>query len=513
MLPDDYEGVAQDVVATNLWANNILMSIKASDYWAVSNDFKPLMHTWYLGIIVQFYVVFTAILITAKNLIRTEKDITIHIVGICFIISLILFLLPNFGMTARFYYLPFRLFEFSAGCWVALWVNNHSFKIKEGSSLALSVVAYLCVLALLFFNSELIPASVKLLLTVFLTCLLLVSLPNVNSKVDVILSNRWVALVGKCSFSIYIWHQIVFAFCRYSFTSDFTAGIFTLLLLITAVLSVLSYIFIEQRVSTAISEPKGKRRVVIESVCGVALCVGVSMWLYMNSGVIRDVPELDTYKETVFRGMHIAYNERAGRFDKDFESSDKLHWVVVGDSYGRDWTNVLNESGISDDVEISYCYRNKQEQQIDRLKNADLIFCAMSIIPEVEIIQKFIRLLNYNNINIDKLRIIGSKRYGICNGQVYARHNRPDYWDATVEIGEEYFTKNEEFKLKWGEQYIDMVTPVYAGGHSVRVFSDDHKYISQDTEHFAEGGAKYYARLLKPVIMKQIEWCKQQHIE
>ncbi len=43
MLPDDLENLCQSVVASNLSANNILMRITSSDYWAIKNDYKPLI--------------------------------------------------------------------------------------------------------------------------------------------------------------------------------------------------------------------------------------------------------------------------------------------------------------------------------------------------------------------------------------------------------------------------------------------------------------------------------------
>ena len=54
MLPDDFENLCQAIVASNVSANNILMYITSSDYWAVKNEYKPLMHTWSLGIEEQF---------------------------------------------------------------------------------------------------------------------------------------------------------------------------------------------------------------------------------------------------------------------------------------------------------------------------------------------------------------------------------------------------------------------------------------------------------------------------
>ncbi len=56
MLPDAYENLGESVVATNLFSNNVLEAIVSKDYWALNNNFKPLMHTWYVGIIFEYYV-------------------------------------------------------------------------------------------------------------------------------------------------------------------------------------------------------------------------------------------------------------------------------------------------------------------------------------------------------------------------------------------------------------------------------------------------------------------------
>jgi peptidoglycan/LPS O-acetylase OafA/YrhL len=61
MLPDDLENLCQSIVASNFSSNNILMKITSEDYWALKNDYKPLMHTWSLGIEEQFYLIFPLI--------------------------------------------------------------------------------------------------------------------------------------------------------------------------------------------------------------------------------------------------------------------------------------------------------------------------------------------------------------------------------------------------------------------------------------------------------------------
>src|SRR5690349_7687321 len=57
MLPDDLENLSQSIIATNFFSNNILQLITVRNYWDIMNEYKPLMHTWSLGVEEQFYIV------------------------------------------------------------------------------------------------------------------------------------------------------------------------------------------------------------------------------------------------------------------------------------------------------------------------------------------------------------------------------------------------------------------------------------------------------------------------
>ena len=56
MLPDDLENLSESVVASLACSNNILSWITTNSYWDMSNELKPLMHLWYVGGLVEFYV-------------------------------------------------------------------------------------------------------------------------------------------------------------------------------------------------------------------------------------------------------------------------------------------------------------------------------------------------------------------------------------------------------------------------------------------------------------------------
>ena len=67
MMSLHYKLACEAVVGTNFFVNNIIQYITSGDYWEAANEYKPLMHTWYVGILVQFYLIFPLIFIIAKK--------------------------------------------------------------------------------------------------------------------------------------------------------------------------------------------------------------------------------------------------------------------------------------------------------------------------------------------------------------------------------------------------------------------------------------------------------------
>ena len=104
MLPDDLENLAQSVVASNFSANNILMLITSSDYWATKNEYKPLMHTWSLGIEEQYYLIYPFLLLLVFKL---RSNLVFHFLVLISLISIVLFIFYG-NPASRFYLLQYR---------------------------------------------------------------------------------------------------------------------------------------------------------------------------------------------------------------------------------------------------------------------------------------------------------------------------------------------------------------------------------------------------------------------
>ena len=493
MLPDDYENLSQSVIATNGFANNILAAITTKNYWDVTNEFKPLMHTWYVGVVMQFYLVYPFLFFLAMLNKKNLKGTLLTIVSTLAVVSLLVYFATT-DTAERFYYLPSRFFEFAVGGVAALIYNPEKDKPFGKGYVYL---CYVLLLALMFINAEMIPAIIRLVAVVGLSCVVLCSQDVLENKVT---GNKILSKIGAASYSIFIWHQILLAFYRYTITSKFTIGSYAILLVGTAFMSWLSYKFIEQGTTKALKLKSGKT-ILYTSTAFVflALCA-FACFIYMRAGVVRDVPELYISKNDIHRGMHAEYCDRGYRYDKPFVT-DKKHWYVIGNSFGRDFVNVILESSVSDSVEISYSTDIEFRNELDRFKNADMVFVSTlglnrDLVTQVEILGLA------NGLTTDNIIVVGEKNFGESNGQVYANRNNADYFEQYIDVEdtERYINNNRHFAEKYGNRFIDMMSMVTNETNQVRVFTPDHHYMSADCRHLSKGGAKFFA--------KMIDWSK-----
>lgn len=484
MLPDDLENLSQSVVATNLFSNNILLYITTGDYWNIINDFKPLMHTWSLGIEEQFYLLYPFVFLLFRD---KRLKYLLPALFILTSISLILFL-SHQNQAATFYLIPYRFFELSAGGIGALW-------IKEKNILNKLRPLYILILACILLVDIQIDAKILLLISVVSTLLLMVS--SGSKFINLMLENKLMIGIGKISFSLYMWHQIVLAFARYTILDNPESVHYLIIFSIILLLSILTYYFIEKPF-------RNKTRVPDKSllwIVGIAFTISMvtSLYIYTKGGVIRDVPELDINKSGAERNLNSKYNSRIYSFDNDFSNNKKIKVLVVGDSFARDWANVLCESEFNSYLEISYVevpfpelFNNCYEKS-NRFSQADIIFISATIIDT----NQYNKLVSGLHLNIDNIWLTGTKNFGVNNGIFYNRRFQTNYLNERVSISKEYLVRNQSMQKTWGDHYIDLMSKVIDNENKVPVFTPEGKFISQDCKHFTHQGAKYYARLFK----------------
>ena len=492
MLPDNYENLAESVVASCLFAENILEAITTKNYWDVVNLYKPLMHLWYIGVLVQvqfFLVIVFAIGIKLKG--RLKGSIIRNTVIILAVFSFVLYLCPFFSDANKFYMPWFRAYEILFGVLVAFAPRKRISRKKQDILKSISLLAAVFIIAMLFFVRY-GAQQVRLIAMVLCTCLLLLYFRQ-SEECNCSIA-RCFAKIGQASYSIYIVHQIVVAYMYYCLVEQFSYTILPAYLMVVAVSASLMYWLIEKRTLKI----KGKKWIIAQTIlCG--LLISVSLMIYMRAGVVKDVPELDITINEYHRGMHAEYCDEPYIYNTDFTASDKVKVLVVGNSFGRDWINVLLESQVSNDVEISYLPFHSEEDLIGeedilwgRAKDADIVFFVLG--PDYsDIPDAYIKL-----IPEDKLYVVGNKNFGKSNGIIYCKRNDADYQNATVKLDDDLVEYNDWMSEKYGERYVSILDCVRTSETSVRVFTQEGKFISQDCRHLTQNGAKF--------IASKIEW-------
>lgn len=504
MLPDDLDNLAQSVFASNFSANNILMYITSSDYWAVKNEYKPLMHTWSLGVEEQFYLIYPFIFLSLPG---ARSRHVLPVLGILTLLSFSLFLFWG-NPAEKFYLLHYRFFEFIAGGLAAVYFKKATFNqySYSGYLLALSIVMVLITLATPTFLSHSIEVTA---ITLFTTTILVAGnfFFGRNTWYDRLLTNRPLVTIGKISFSIYMVHQVVFAFARYAYLEEITALWALVLVAITLSISFFTYHYIEN----PFRNPQlfSIKKVLALLIPVFLISSAASLYIYSVGGIIRDYPALNIYRDKstiqrkLFRvttNIHIHYNEDVRQLDKDFEPSDQLKILVIGNSFGRDITNILLESEELRSTQIRYfdiSRINTDNAFPERAKEADRIVFAGY------------RLINYgftdgieadHQLSLDrgKIWVFGTKSYGTHNG-IHYNSLRPSTNFSTyrTKIETSIYELNQEMKDIWGDRFIDLMAPIADENGEVLVFTPTGKFLSSDTAHLTEEGARYYAALLK----------------
>lgn len=498
MLPDDLENLCQSIFATNFSANNILMHITSADYWAVKNDYKPLMHTWSLGIEEQFYLLYPVIFFFLKG---DKKWLILPLLIFLATISLLLFFTYN-NTSSKFYFLQYRFFELAIGGICAIIFKREcKFYTKSSYFLFAFLIAIIYMLSFNVIESYEIKVFVTTILTAGILVLGGLHFEN-NVFYKVLISNKLFIGIGKISFSIYMWHQIVYAFSRYFLVDKITLKYAIILSIIIVVLSIISYYFIENpfrnrnRIKT--------KPLLITIVISFLLITGSALYVYMMGGIIKNVPELGLTTSnrplqlnffSSQNNINIEYNENVKtNFDKPFSENNKsrIKVLVLGNSYGRDVSNVLLESSFKDSIEVRYSHLQglsleSEEDLKIRIKKADFIFFGSNY-PTEQIIQKY-------NIDMSKVWIIGTKDFGNSNGIHYNRKIE-NYSTYRTYMKTGVLEKNQKLKKEWGIRYIDLIDLISDSEGRVLVFSPDGKFISQDTLHFTKFGAIFFAQLL-----------------
>jgi peptidoglycan/LPS O-acetylase OafA/YrhL len=241
----DMTDFAESILAVLTFSSNLLFWSETS-YFDTAGEMKPLLHTWSLAVEEQYYIAFPLLLLAVR---RTGPLVATWVLAVLAAASL---LLAQFAVelqpSAAFFLLPTRAWELLIGAIVSLLhlrrpqaFTNQRILSEVGGLAGLGMIAY----ALWSFDPSTPTPSFTTLIPVSGTALILAWAQG-GTLAARILSFRPFVGLGLISYSVYLWHQPLFAFARHASIDEPPLSLRLLLAVASVVCGIFSWRFVEQ---------------------------------------------------------------------------------------------------------------------------------------------------------------------------------------------------------------------------------------------------------------------------
>ncbi len=439
-------------------------------YAADASIYKPLLHTWSLAVEWQFYIAYPVVVWVVNRFFK--KYFFEIILGITLLsLQYSSFIVTNYP-DAAFFLLPSRVWELTMGGLVTFYNREKLNRTIKGSFVYLChkslplLGLFLIIHSMIFIGHEIHHPSFMTLIPVIGTCLFLMFAHKGEISSDT-LSTTPIVYVGLISYSLYLWHQPIFVFFRYLKHDYFRYEQFALLLVISLLLSTLSYIFIEKEY---------RRKIIQGKLYFLTMLVTFFLLFFIHQtiqnkgfperlkGNAKDVYNM--YKVPEYRRLENPIDlgdsyrgQVQERSQCNFRTVDTAcrfgdeSWVTIGDSYVGQYDFALNElTKANNEGMISLAYEQCP-------------FVSPSIwfgnVPECSIVNED-RLAFTSNLNAAKKFIVAANYWQFENAKTKTKD--------PIEDGKKGFSGGEILKtdIAW-KSYANNISNLLEAGHEVYV--------------------------------------------
>tara|TARA_B100001057_G_scaffold93804_1_gene90172 strand:- start:12157 stop:14073 length:1917 start_codon:yes stop_codon:yes gene_type:complete len=241
LLPIEFKSFLNSILSSIFFYSNLYFHYSGEAYGQTILSDQPLLHTWSLSVEEQFYILYPILFIFLLGVFKDKIKFLFYL----FIITSVIFssYISESHSSFNFYMITNRAWELACGALIS--INHFHNKKKENNNFWKILGFVLIIFSFFFFDSANNHPSYLTLIPV-LGCCMIINNYNNDNFIDKILKNKFFVKIGLISYSLYLWHHPILSFGKISgFTENSLLAKF-ILILISFLLSILTYNYIEK---------------------------------------------------------------------------------------------------------------------------------------------------------------------------------------------------------------------------------------------------------------------------
>lgn len=339
LLPKELRDFFQSITAASTFVSNIFFW-KETGYFETASELKPLLHTWSLAVEEQYYILFPIFI--SLFWVRGKKWLfnTLLIVSA---LSLIAAQISSAHAPSANFFLPHtRIWEILAGALIPFYFLKNSIKTPLNNTalslFGLSLIAF----SIVYFDPSIPFPSFYALIPIIGTCLVII-FSHVNNFTGRLLGNKLFVGIGLISYSVYLWHQPIFALTKQFYNIDeLSASLFFALSALTIALSYLSWKYVETpfRNKTKFDQKSIFRLSIIGLVFFLAIGITGDITKGFRNRTTANGISFTTIEQKLRPNHGLSHAcESVSPLNKACQTSDAPEILVWGDSYAMHLTH------------------------------------------------------------------------------------------------------------------------------------------------------------------------------
>lgn len=487
MLPDPLENFGQSLVSTSLFSNNFLLMLTSTNYWELKGEFKPLLHSWSLAVEEQYYLLFPIFLMLFLKL---GKKTVFWIIMLIAASSLLYGQwLSQINPLFNFYFTLTRAWELLAGSITAFVVNKKGVIRNE----ILALLGLLTILFSLFFYDETLPLPSFLTLIPVMGTILLILYAEGKTITAKILASKFFVGIGLISYSLYLWHQPLFAFNRIYQKEPLTDYGSYLIIIITLFLGFITWKFIETPFR---KKNKFTSKTILSLSIFMMLAVSAfGLYLDRTNGVPQRLFTDDSYKKSSHE-IKIAEIKSIDLADLKPKIPNNDHVFIFGDSFATDLAYLieykypieLNYTLIQSGMPEKTICDNNILAKVKTL-NVNSILFAYDEGFDVSCIESLISAANMKGVEI---LFFGTKQFGYNLNWLARLEQNERHQLCQTPVFEAIEIDSRDYIKIPKENYFSFFN-TFLKNNCLPVTNMKGELLSSDRKHFTISGLEFFA--------------------